>query len=151
MSIAIWEKEAIQAATQGVWKKAITLNQKILKLEPQNIPALNRLARAFLKTNNLITMKKTYQKVLKLDQYNPIALKNLKRLIGKKKQTLPLREGQSASVEAFLEEPRKTKVVRMVRLTSAQRLAEVDSGDEVKIVPKKRFIPVFSQNNIYLG
>lgn len=151
MSTAIWEKEAIQAATQGAWKKAIEFNQKILKLEPQNIPALNRLARAFLEAGNLATTEKIYQKVLKIDQYNPIALKNLKRLTGKNKQTSSAKEKKPVLAEVFLEEPRKTKIVRLVRLTSAQRLAEIDSGDEVKLVPKKRLVGIISENEIYLG
>ncbi|PJE68555.1 hypothetical protein COU96_03205 [Candidatus Shapirobacteria bacterium CG10_big_fil_rev_8_21_14_0_10_38_14] len=151
MNTAVWEKEAIDAATQGTWKKAIELNQKILKSEPRNIAALNRLARAFLETGNLTATKKAYQKVLKFDQYNPIALKNLKRLTGKNNQNSSLKRKKPVSTEAFLEEPRKTKMVQVVRLTSAQRLAEVDSGDEVMLAAKKRFVAVMNENNIHLG
>lgn len=151
MNTAVWESQAIKAALTGAWKKAIELNKRILKAEPQNIAALNRLARAFLENDNPATAKKTYQKVLKIDQYNPIALKNLKRLPGKKTQTSKKNEKKSVSAVAFLEEPRKTKIVSLVRLASAQQLAEIDSGDEVLLTPKKRFIAATNQNHTYLG
>lgn len=150
MDIVISEKKAIEAAIQGAWQKAIEINSKILKKEPQNIAALNRLARAYWETGDLTVSKKIYQKVLKLDQSNPIALKNLKRLTDKGKKSRAESKKLPAA-EIFLEEPRKTKVVQVTRLTSPQRLAEIDSGDEVILVPKKRFIAVTHQNGVHLG
>jgi len=150
METAFLEKSAIEAASQGTWQKAIELNQKILKNNPQNIPALNRLARAFGETGNLILAKKIYQKVLTIDKYNPIATKNLKRLADKRKK-IPGGTKQLPSAEVFLEEPRKTKVVRVIRLTSPQILAEIDSGDKVVLTAKKRFIAVNRPDGIHLG
>lgn len=149
--ITFLEKEAVAAATSGNWQKAIKINQKIIKFEPKKISALNRLAQAFFKTGNLTQAKKTYQKVLKIDQYNPIAFKNINRLVDKGKRGAKTNHVNQISGAAFLEEPRKTKISRVLRLTSAQRLAEVHSGDEVKLTPKKRFVCVISQNGIHLG
>ena len=152
MKTANWEKKAIEAAGRGSWQRAIEINQKILKAQPRNIAALNRLGRAFLESGNLAAAKKSYQKVIKVDRYNPIALKNLKRLTGKKKQfSLTPKKGRLVSAKDFLEEPRKTKLVSVVRLTSAQRLAEINSGDIVKLVCKKRFVAVLSQSGLHLG
>ena len=150
MDITVWEKKAIESAVQGAWQTAIDLNKKILKRSTKNIGALNRLARAFLQVGNLTATKKTYQRVLKIDQHNPIALKNLKRLTGKNNH-VGLSKIKPVTKEAFLEEPRKTKVIQLVRLTSAQQLADVDNGDEVFLVPKKRFVGVVSQSKVHLG
>ncbi|HUS60298.1 MAG TPA: hypothetical protein VMX76_02870 [Nevskiaceae bacterium] len=150
MDTALLEEKAIEAAIQGAWQKAIDLNNKILKKNVKNIPALNRLARACWETGNLASTKKIYQKVLKFDQCNPIATKNLKRLANRGKSSTA-KSKKLPSSEVFLEEPRKTKLVQVIRLTSPQRLAEIDSGDEVFLVPKKRFITVANQNDVHLG
>lgn len=150
MDIALLEKKAIEAAVRGAWQKAIDLNSKILKKNAKNIPALNRLARAYWETGNLASTKKIYQKVLKFDQYNPIATKNLKRLANRGKNS-SAKSKKLLSPEVFLEEPRKTKLVQVIRLTSPQRLAEIDNGDEVFLVLRKRFITVANQNGVHLG
>lgn len=150
MQTVLLEKKAIKAAIQGAWLKAIELNNQILVQNPQNIPALNRLAKAHWETGNLTATKKIYQKVLKIDQYNPIATKNLKRLTGKTKKSV-VGSKKLPSAEVFLEEPRKTKIVQVIRLTSPQRLAEIDSGSEVILVPKKHFIAVTRQDGVQLG
>lgn len=152
MTASVWEKQAITAATVGAWEKAIEINQKILSSQPQNVPALNRLARAFWENRQIKKARETYQRVLKIDQYNPIAIKNLKRLSGKKELATANHQKKKPTIsEAFLEEPRKSKLIRVIRLTSAQRLAEIDSGDEVKLTPKNRFVAVTSHQNIHLG
>ncbi|PJE69872.1 hypothetical protein COU97_02725 [Candidatus Shapirobacteria bacterium CG10_big_fil_rev_8_21_14_0_10_48_15] len=151
MNLTAWENQAISAATAGAWEKAIDLNQKILQVNAKNVSALNRLARAFLENCQIDKARQTYQRVLKVDQYNPIASKNLKRLTGKKQLSSRSKTKKPVLATAFLEEPRKTKLIRVVRLTSAQGLAEVESGDEVKLILKKRFVGVVSQQDIHLG
>ena len=151
MDTATLEKKAIQAAIEGAWKYAIELNEKILKSEPQNIAALNRLARAFCQINKLSFAKKAYQKAIALDQYNPIAIRNLKRLTdqvkGKKKQS----SQEPTVAEFFIGEPGKTKVVKLLRLTSPKILAELNNGNRVVLVPKKRFVTITKEDKTYLG
>ena len=79
------EKQAVQAAIEGSWKIAVDLNQKLIKNEPKNVGALNRLARAYWELGKASEAQKTYRKVLALDPYNSIATKNLQRL-GKKRK-----------------------------------------------------------------
>lgn len=146
------EQQAIKAAMKGAWDQAIELNRKILKLEPENTAALNRLARAFWEKGNLASSKKHYRKVLSIDRYNTIASKNLKRLADQK-IAKPKKEAQKKTTEGavFLEEPGKTKVVKLVRLTSPNVLSELDSGDEVLLAPKTHAISVTSADKTYLG
>lgn len=149
---ALLEQQAIKAAMRGVWDQAIELNQKILKLEPKNTAALNRLARAFWEKGNLALAKKTYRQVLLIDRYNIIASKNLKRLADQEK-ILPKKGERKKTVEGvvFLEEPGKTKVVKLIRLASPKVLSELDSGDEVLLVPKKHTISITGTDGIHLG
>src|SRR3990167_3655289 len=70
--------QAIDAALDSKWELALKLNKQIIKLDPQNIDALNRLAKAQIELGKINLAKKYYSEVLKIDPYNPIALKNLK-------------------------------------------------------------------------
>lgn len=149
---ALLEQQAIKAAMKGAWDQALELNQKILKLEPKNTAALNRLARAFWEKGNLDSARKSYRQVLSIDRYNTIASKNLTRLADQPKAQ-PKREMEKKTAEeaVFLEEPGKTKVVKLVRLASPEVLSEFDSADEVLLSPKKHAISVTSPNGTYLG
>lgn len=146
------EKQAIKTALEGKWEQSIKLNQKLLKEEPKNIPALNRLARAFWEKDELAKAKKTYQQVLSLDPYNPIAAKNLKRIVvSRKRKKIKLPAKKPSLRDLFLEEPGKTKVVKLVRLAAPKVLAELDSSDLVKLISKRRLISVVTSDDIYLG
>lgn len=136
-------EKAMQAAYQGDWQSAIETNQAILKIEKQNLAALNRLAKAYLENENPNKAKETYQQVLKIDQYNSIAEKNLKKLTNyiadpKRKPTVP------NPIANLIEEPGTSKTVSLVNLCEPKLLANLDAGDEVSLQPRKRQICVFT-------
>jgi tetratricopeptide (TPR) repeat protein len=146
------EDQAIRAALNQNWSKAIEINKKILKDTPKNIAALNRLGRAFWEAGQIEKANKTYKKVIKIDLFNPIANKNLKRLTQAKKGVgKNLKNDFTHSGKVFLEEPGKTKLVRLTRLNSPNVLSELDSGDPVFFLVKKRFVSILDTNKNYLG
>jgi len=61
-------QEAINAALNEDWKKAILINTSIIKIEPTDVDALNRLARAYAETGNTVKAKIITKKVLKIDK-----------------------------------------------------------------------------------
>ena len=69
---------AIDAALDCRWVEALKLNKQIIKLDPQNVDALNRQARVYMEMGKNNLAKKYYSEAVKIDPYNPIALKNLK-------------------------------------------------------------------------
>ena len=147
------EEQAIKAALAQNWSKALEINKKILKDSPKNIAALNRLGRAYWEMGKIEQAQQTYKKVLSLDRFNPIANKNLKRLT-KSAKIKKIFEGKNASPrlgEIFLEEPGKTKIVKLVRLTSPSVLAQLNNADLVTLKAKKRTISVLSAKGNYLG
>lgn len=155
MELTLIEPQAIKAAMEGTWERAKDLNKRILKAYPNNISALNRLAKAYWETGDIIKATKTYKKVLSSDQYNPIAVKNLERIAREKKshsKEKPKEEKtQEGSAGIFLEEPGKTKIIKLLRLASPEILAKIDSGDKVDLVPKKRLITINLEDGTYLG
>ena len=144
------EKQAVQAAIKGAWQKAVDLNRQLIKNNPKNIAALNRLARAYWELDKIDEAQKTYRQVLNLDVYNAIALKNLDRLVKKKpKKTLSKKTFVSGNL--FLEEPGKTKTSKLIRLASSEVLSDLSHGQPVKLEPKNRNISVTDEDLLYLG
>lgn len=148
--------QAIQAALRQDWDTAIKVNQELIREDPEDIQALNRLAFALMETGKLDEAKKNYQKILKLDSFNPIAQKNLNKLTSLRprsfKKRLNLPDGQAEDIATlFLEEIGKTKVVKLKNLAESYILAQLRIGDEVLLSKKRRGIVVIDKNNIYLG
>lgn len=155
---------AIKAALECNWKRAIEVNQAILKEQPKDIDALNRLGFAYLKLGEAKRAKKIFEKVLKIDPFNPIALKNLKKLkvptfqsksrledVGKTNTNTTYNNHHKISPDVFLEQPGLTKTVNLVNLANKSVLSHLHSGQKVILIPKKNKVEVRSEDNIYLG
>src|SRR5437867_3444515 len=69
---------AIEATLDSRWDQALKYNKQIIKLDPQNIDALNRQAHIYMEQGRCNLAKKYYTEVIGIDPYNPIAIKNLK-------------------------------------------------------------------------
>lgn len=153
MTTTALEEQAVKAALTQNWLKAVEINKKILKDSPQNIAALNRLGRAYWETGKITQAIQNYKKVLKFDSLNPIANKNLKRLAkgGRVKKQANKKNNFTLVGEIFLEEPGKTKMVKLVRLAPPSILAQLDNADPVVMTVKKRTVSIFSEGGNYLG
>ncbi|MCX6726082.1 MAG: tetratricopeptide repeat protein [Candidatus Shapirobacteria bacterium] len=147
---ATLEEQAIKAALNQNWTRAIEINKKIIKETPQNAPALNRIGKAFYELGKNEEAIKAYKKVIKIDPFNPIANKNLKRL-SKNRSKNNNQKNSILSGNIFLEEPSKTKMVKLIRLASPLILSQQDNGDEVFFIIKKRLISIFDNSKNYLG
>ncbi len=143
--------QAISAALNQDWKKAIQCNLALLEDDPDNIEAHNRLAYAYLKNGNIEKAKSTYKKVLKIDKYNPIATKNLKWLSNLNRADIQKQVTISTSPNIFLEEPGKTKIVTLVNPAPNRILCNLASAQKVHLVPKKHSIEVRNDSETYLG
>jgi len=142
-------QQAINEALQGNWQKALDLNKKILKDDPKDIEALNRLAKAYVELGQVASAQKTAQSVLKIDPFNSIAEKCLDKWKGLKK--VEKHKPCSATGGSFIEEPGKTKIVSLLNLGSDKVLAKLDSGDEVKLNPHGHRISALTLEGKYVG
>src|SRR3990167_6648554 len=110
-----FKDQAIQTALTGDWEKAISINKLLIKENPTDIDALNRLAFAFSILGRTKDAVSTYQKVLKIDSLNPLALQNLKRIGDLKTIKNNNRKNSATSLmyvnNMFIEEQGKTKIV----------------------------------------
>lgn len=158
-------KQAINAALDQKWEDAIKLNRRIIKLDPCNIDALNRQAKAYMELGKLNLAKKFYSEALKFDPYNPIASKNLKIIKSFRSNgqtSLPHKitepcDGEPGngrtrlSPSLFLQEPGKTKIVNLLKVAEPQKLSHVYCGMKVLAEVKNRKIIVTDTEREYLG
>lgn len=133
---------AIKCALHQKWKEAIRINQELLGFNEEDVPALNRLAYAYLKSGNIASAKTTYKKVLKIDKYNPIALKNLKWLSHLTRSDIHQDESIFSTPTIFLEEPGKTKIVTLVHPAPTKVLCNLITAQRVRLIPRRHSIEV---------
>ncbi len=147
-------QESIEAALAQDWEKALELNLELVKKYPDDAETLNRLARAYLELGQVSKAKTSYNKVLKLDQYNSIAANNLKRLANIKKEDIQNAQSTingNINLDIFLEEPGKTKVIKIFDLAMPRILAGLRIGDRLNLEAKKDDVIVFSAERKRLG
>lgn len=144
--------KAIQAMLLGEWKNATSLNKALIKDNPNDIDALNRLAYAFTILGRIKDAKSTYRKVLRLDILNQIAIRNIKKLTDLRprqiaKNGIPIKGVNST----FLEETGKTKIIFLVNTAQPKIIALLTTGQPVIIAIKRGKIFIQDQNKQYLG
>lgn len=141
--------EAIEAALRCDWQKAVSVNQKLLKVSPDDIDCLNRLGKAFLEIGENKKAATFFRKVLRIDKYNPIAQKNLEKTSSPSKtktKTTTLIQARN-----FLEEPGKTRLVSLVNIASASVLSKQDHTDCLNLFPKRHTVVVQDSEGNYVG
>lgn len=143
-------QEAISAALRGEWEKAIEINQSILKDEPNDVDALNRLARAYSEKGDLKKAKLFAQTVLKIDPFNTIAARCLKKWKSGPGYSQKVSQGPK-DPKTYLEESGKTKITSLLHLGNGKTLASLDTGDELKLSTNKHKVSVLTLSGSYVG
>lgn len=155
LSVNSLQKKAIEAAISCQWEQALSLNQQLIDLEPENVESLNRLAKAHFELGHYSDSKKIYQKVLELDPYNTIAEKNIKRLGSFKangtNHTSNNHQPITISPALFVQEPGITKSVTLIKVAEPQKIILLSAGQPVNLVVKSRGISVTDSHNQYIG
>lgn len=138
-------QEAIAAARNQSWELAITLNAEVLERNPGDVGALNRTGLAYLQLGETTQAKKAFETVLAKDKSNVIAKKHLLNI--KKKQTPAV----SFNSVYFIEEPGKTKITELHRLTRKDILSQLRVGQKCTLVLKNKHISVETEEAKYVG
>ena len=132
-------EQAIANAAAGQWSDAADTNRKLLELGP-DAEAENRLAKALWEQGELGAAREHYQAALALDPTNRIAERNIDRLktllVAAGEKTVAAIEGSKAPVRIFVEETGKTGFAHLLELPDPKKLAQVNPGDLVELVPE---------------
>lgn len=143
-------KQAVDAALNRDWKKAILFNQQILKQNPKDIEALNRLGRALMETGLKTKAADIYHKVLRLDKFNSIAQKNLD-LVKKSKVNRSVGHIPSSPPPLFIEEPGTTKTVSLIRIGDPKIVSRLRPGDPLTMAAREHCISVLTEHKEHIG
>ena len=141
------KQEAINAAKNSDWPRAISVNQEILQNYGNDLEAMNRLGLAFLKNNQETEAKKMFKQVIALDGSNIIANKHLDK-IRKKETSADIIFDQNND---FIEEPGKSKIVALHRLAGKEQLQKLKVGQSCLLQLKNRYISVIDEHNKHIG
>lgn len=147
--MTLLKNQAIQAALSGNWDQAIITNKTLIKENPDDIDALNRLAFAYSVVGKPKDAKSAYQKVLKLDALNTLAIRSLKKLESKNGQTA---NGSSFQVNnTFIEEQGRTKMVELINIAQPAFINSLHTGQMLLLSIKRLKIFMLTEDNKYIG
>jgi len=146
-------EQAIALATNGHWLDAADTNRRLLELGP-DAEAENRLAKALWEQGELGAAREHYQAALALDPTNRIAERNIDRLktllVAAGEKTVPAIEGSKAAVRIFVEETGKTGFAFLMELPDPRKLAQVNPGDAVELLPEGNRL-IATSNGMRIG
>jgi hypothetical protein len=146
-------EQAIALAANGRWADAADTNRRLLELGA-DAEAENRLAKALWEQGELGAAREHYQSALALDPTNRIAERNIDRLktllVAAGEKTVPAQDGSKAPVRIFVEETGKTGFAFLLDLPDPRKLAQVNPGDSVELMPEGNRLIAFS-NGMRIG
>jgi hypothetical protein len=132
-------EQAVSQATAADWAAAADTNRRILEMGP-DVEAENRLAKSLWELGQLGAAREHYQTALALDPTNRIAERNIDRLrtllVDAGDATVPAKPGSKAPVSIFVEETGKTGFAALIELADPRKLAQVNPGDAVELLPE---------------
>lgn len=146
-------EQAINLAMQSRWEEAVTANQSILSVFPNDVDSYNRLGKAYTELGRYDVARDSYSKALSIEPSNTIARKNLTRLSGLKGSERAGATAVATKVDPklFIEEAGKTAVAILNHLGSREVLAKVTAGDQVSLELRDDNVHVFTLGGDYLG
>ncbi len=143
---------AINLAMQSKWDDAVSANQSILNVFPNDVDSYNRLGKAYTELGRYDEARDSYSKALSIEPSNTIARKNLTRLAGLK-GTEPEKASVATRVDPklFIEEAGKTAVSMLRNPSAREVLAKVTAGDQVSLETQDDSVRILTLNGDYLG
>ncbi|TAK01672.1 MAG: hypothetical protein EPO36_04690 [Chloroflexota bacterium] len=146
-------EQAIALASNAQWPDAADTNRRLLELGP-DAEAENRLAKALWEQGELGAAREHYQSALALDPTNRIAERNIDRLktllVAAGERTVAAIDGSKAPVRIFVEETGKTGFAFLMDLPDPRKLAQVNPGDAVELIPEGNRLVAMS-NGMRIG
>ena len=153
-------QQAISSALLGQWKEAISINLKILQDYPDDLDAMNRIARAYVAIGEYTKAHDLAHKVLTHDSLNTLARKCIERCEMLKEVSMSMDDAdrddgddvpQKTVSFSFLEVPGRTKIVNLLNIGDLKVISRLDPGDNVALVPRSHKVSVSTINGKYIG
>lgn len=130
-------KDAVRYARNGEWARARDTNRAILRLQPDDYEAANRLAKALMELGELGAARRVLLSLCQRFPGNTIARKNLARLQKMEVSAVaaPRRPAANRADTAgsFIEEGGKSCATTLRRRPEAANLTQVSAGDALTL------------------
>jgi tetratricopeptide (TPR) repeat protein len=152
LRVRAYADQAVAAALDADWTRALDLNTKILEAAPDDIEARTRLGRAQIEQGKLEEAKASFAEVLKAEPYNSIAIRGTQRvtqlLEHKAKAVLTKSKTQP---RLFIEDMGKTGILRLINPAPAYILARYSAGAECQLKEQEGLVAVHASDGELLG
>ena len=144
--------QAVQAALEADWIRAVELNTKILETNADDIEGRNRLGRALLETGKLEDARAAYAEVLKAEPNNPIALRNVARIGALLEHRTKANATRSKTQpRLFIEDMGKTGILRLINPAPPHIVAKYSPGAEAELRERDGLLAVHARDGELLG
>jgi tetratricopeptide (TPR) repeat protein len=145
-------EQAIAAALEADWPRAVDLNQKILETAPDDVDARNRLGRALLEQGRLDEAKAAFTEVLKTEPYNSIALRGNQRVTTlQEHKTKPATTSTKTQPRLFIEDMGKTGILRLINPAPQHVLAKYSPGAECELREQEGLLALHARDGELVG
>ena len=145
-------EQAISAALEADWPRAIELNKRILEAVPEDTEARNRLGRAHLEQGKLDDAKAAFAEVLKLEPNNSIALRNQARITSLvEHRTKPHLTKTRTQSRLFIEDMGKTGILRLMNPAPSHVLFKYSPGADAELREQDGLVAVHARDGEMLG
>ncbi len=152
MRVRAHADQAVAAALEADWTRAVELNTKILELALDDVDARARLGRALLEQDKLEEAKAAFSEVLKLEPYNAIALRGTSRIAQLlEHHTKPYTTTTKTQPRLFIEDMGKTGILRLINPAPAYVLAKYSPGTQCELREQEGLVAVQARDGALLG
>jgi tetratricopeptide (TPR) repeat protein len=144
--------QAVAAALDADWARAVDLNQKIIEAAPDDVEARNRIGRAYIEQGRIDEAKAAFAEVLKAEPYNSIALRGQQRvtqLLDHKAKAFTTKT--KTQPRLFIEDMGKTGILRLINPAPAHILARYSVGSECELREQEGLLAVHATDGELLG
>ena len=142
---------AIACALAQDWGKAVEANRAVLQIAPNNIEALNRLAKALLELGELAEARDAVDGALRIDSANTIARRNRDRLehaAGAAKSSTPRKV---ISAHLLMSETGKSTIATLIDATDRTAVGHLSSGEALALSREANRLLVHSSRGEPVG
>jgi tetratricopeptide (TPR) repeat protein len=145
---------AVEKAVEGNYEEAISINKQILEEDAEDIQALMQLAHAYWQIGNLSEAKAYYKKTLAINPNHNLATKRLSLLnaiTAKDLPTLKDNKGKIVPITDLIEEPGKTKIIKLSHVGKPHDISMLSIGEEIFLNIRKRKIEIRDICDNFIG
>jgi tetratricopeptide (TPR) repeat protein len=144
--------QAIAAALESDWQRALELNKQILGASPDDVEARNRFGRALLELGKLEEARAAYQETLKAYPHDPIALRQVARIsaLVEDKHKADMTRSKTQT-RLFIEDLGKTGILRLVNPAPTNVLARYSPGTEATLREQEGLLAAHARDGALLG